>query len=147
VDARARQFNTRYAGKAAGFKRPDGYIEVRLDGRIYLAHRLIWLIHFGSWPCRDVDHRDRVPGNNRIDNLRLATATQNMQNQTIRVNNTSGVKGVYFDKGTMKWRAQIVVNGRAKYIGIYGSIVDAQAARRKAANENFGEFATGGVAA
>lgn len=137
-------FNSRYAGKIAGSRRKDGYIEIRLVGTSYLAHRLAWLHHYGSWPELDVDHKDRDKGNNRIANLRPATIVENRRNSSIKADNASGIKGVSWDAVLGKWRAQIGLNGTTKYIGIFESKEDAEAARTAVANDNFGEFATDG---
>lgn len=137
-------FNTRYAGKIAGSIRKDGYVEIRIDGISYLGHRLAWLHYHGEMPVDDIDHKDRVTTHNWIENLRPATVSQNMQNTSIRVDNTSGIKGVAFDRGAGKWRAYIGIGGKSKYIGIFGTKEEARAARVAVADSNFGEFSTQG---
>ena len=80
----------------------------------------------------DIDHKDRNKGNNKIDNLRLVTTSENLRNVGKLSNNTSGVKGVSFYKSLGKYRAQIFVNGKRFHLGYFTSFEDAAAARRAA---------------
>lgn len=83
------------AGKQAGNVSTKGYLVVRCSGKTYQAHNLIWIWHFGAIPTGYViDHKDRNPLNNRVENLRLATASDNATNKTRQSNNSSGVTGV-----------------------------------------------------
>jgi hypothetical protein len=96
----------RAAGSVAGTRRPDGYSRIKLDGRLYLAHRLAWLLTHGTCP-KEIDHISGDRSDNRIANLRAASRSQNSQNR-------SGVKGVTLHRG--KWEARIVVNGKRIHI-------------------------------
>lgn len=87
------------------------------------------------------DHRDRNGRNNQKNNLRLCTKPQNGINHPKNKNNTSGYKGVYWNKYHQKWAAQIGVNLKIKHLGYFGDIEDAALAYDKAATELFGEFA------
>lgn len=89
---------------------------------------------------RDVDHINRDPLDNRKSNLRVATRSENNLNSKIRVNNTSGFKGVNFHKITRKWRAYIGHNGKIIYLGLYKSKAEAAFARRQKAKEIYGDF-------
>ena len=91
--------------------------------------------------CQNFDHKNRNPLDNRKSNLRAATHTQNMQNCSVRCNNTSGVTGVSWHKKLSKWRARIVVNGLEVQLGNYIVFEDAVKARLKAERIYFGEFA------
>jgi hypothetical protein len=91
-----------------------------------------------------VDHIDGDTLNNRRSNLRLATHTQNQQNKRRYKNNTSGFKGVYWDKQCLKWKALIAVNGKRKLLGLFNTPELAHSAYCAAANEHFGEFARSG---
>ena len=97
------------AGTEAGWRDWKGYVIITLDRVNYRAHRLAWLYMTGEWPSQDVDHKDRNKANNRWINLREATRSQNMGNQSLRDCNTSGVKGVSWDKKTGKWVASNVL--------------------------------------
>lgn len=137
--------NTRYAGKAAGC--PDGqygYISIRLNDRLYQAHRLAWLWMTGAWPEDMIDHRDMNPANNAWNNLRPATKAENMRNQGTPVHNKSGLKGASFDRRTQKWVAQIQVDGKNNYLGRFDTPDAAHTAYREAAAKLHGEFANFG---
>jgi hypothetical protein len=92
---------------------------------------LAWAIAYGTWP-QQIDHQDRIRNNNRLDNLRLATASQNSLNRGVRKNNTSGFKGVSYAKQTGKWWARIVVNGSRQSLGLFNSAEEAARAYKAA---------------
>ena len=87
------------------------------------------------------DHRNGDGLDNRRSNLRPATNQTNLMNRGPQVNNTSGFKGVIFDKRSDAWRAQIKVDGRYIYLGCLDSKIEAAEAYNEAANKVFGEFA------
>lgn len=89
----------------------------------------------------EVDHVDRDPLNFNRDNLRICTHQQNCFNQGPRRNNTSGFKGVYWDKFNNKWRASIMVDGYTNNIGRYEDIVEAAKAYDAEARRFHKEFA------
>lgn len=64
-------------GKQAGTLKPDGYIRIQVNGRLYYAHRLAWLMAYGEWPSNIIDHIDGDRKNNSLANLRNATLTEN----------------------------------------------------------------------
>ena len=97
-------------GDIAGCVEVRGYKVIKILGRKYKAHRLIFLYHNGYIP-KFIDHIDGNRINNRIENLRVATREQNNQNAKFRKDNTSGIKGVSWNKRTKKWIAQCSVNG------------------------------------
>lgn len=132
----------RASGSIAGHVDLDGYRRIRIEGALYLAHRLAWLIAHGSWPTLEIDHRNVVPGDDRIDNLREATRAQNHQNIGLRSDNTSGFKGVSFDRINRKWVARIrVPAGRYKNLGRFPTPDEAHEAYIDAARDLYGEFA------
>ena len=120
------------AGTVAGYKRPDGYIQIMVDGKNYFAHRLAWMYIHGYILENDIDHIDRDPSNNRINNLREASRQCNLRNTGNPVNNTSGIKGIYWQKAVGKWHARIKINGKYKYLGLYDDFDKAVLARYKA---------------
>lgn len=131
------------AGKVAGNRMSNGYIMIETCGSRYLAHRLAWFFVTGEWPSGHLDHIDGDPSNNRISNLRIASASQNAANKRRSRNNTSGFKGVHLD-GSGRWRAAIKVDGKRTYLGSYDSPEDAHRAYVEAAERLFGEYARPG---
>ena len=88
-----------------------------------------------------VDHKDGDRANNRWDNLRLATHTQNQWNTRTRSDNSSGFKGVTRPEGRTKWHAYINENGRRKFLGSYPTAEEANQAAITARQVAHGEFA------
>jgi hypothetical protein len=136
----ARKWNSRFAGKTAGYAQPGRYIQIRFDGGIYYAHRLAFLWMEG-WMPRQVDHENLDKADNRWSNLRAADASKNSSNRSLRGDNTSGYKGVCWHRKAGKWTAMIQLNGRSIYLGLHESLEDAAAAYKTAAEHYFGEFA------
>ena len=127
----------------AGHSRKDGYVQIKINRKRYLAHRLIFLMHQGHLP-EQIDHIDGNPANSAIENLRAATHSQNMRNSRIRRNNTSGYKGVVWHKHKNKWHAQIRINSKKKNLGYFDCPKEAHAAYCQAANELHKDFANFG---
>jgi hypothetical protein len=136
-----KSFNTKKEGKIAGTVTKCGYMMVNIGGTLFLAHRLIWKMVTGRDPEHEIDHIDHNRLNNRWANLREATTAQNAQNGPLRGTNTSGFKGVVWDKEYLKWKAQIGINYKCKYLGRFDKIEDAIAAYEQAAKKYFGEYA------
>jgi hypothetical protein len=108
--------------------------------RVYTAHRLAWLYTYGVWPVELIDHANGNPHDNRIANLRIATASQNMANTKFRRHNTSGVRGVLWRGDVRKWQALIQVNKKRKHLGYFEDKNEAAAAYQRAYKQFFGEF-------
>ena len=125
-------------GAEAGYVIPNGRRYVGVNGKRWLVHRVIWIMHYGECP-EYLDHIDRDPSNNRIENLRAATKQQNSWNRSIRSDNKTGIKGIW--KQGDKFRASICVDGKNKYLGIFSSKLEAKAAYEEAARLHFGGFA------
>ena len=118
----------------------DGYFQIFLLGNMYLAHRLAWLYTNGSWPKAQIDHINMDRIDNRLSNLREATYVENQRNRGVRRDNMSGFKGVSFHKPMEKWRAQICINSKPKYLGFFTSPELASEAYEAAAKVIHGEF-------
>lgn len=122
-------------GDLAGGCHGNRYRRIRIDGKLYLAHRLAWLYMTGAWPDNQIDHVNGVRDDNRIANLREATNAENQQNRAKDVRNTSGFPGVSWCRRDSKWRGLIKFEGRQKYLGVFDSPADAHAAYLKAKAE------------
>ena len=123
----------------AGYKRKDGYVLISLKNKTYLAHRIVFLMHHGRLP-KYIDHIDRNPSNNCIENLRECNMSQNGLNVS-RVRGVSRYKGVSWDKTRGKWVAKIRKDYKRVFLGRYENEVDAANAYNVAAKTMFGEFA------
>ena len=121
--------NSVKAGDVAGCKNPYGYIQIRIDGKIYRAHRLAWLFVHGYFPEHQIDHANGVRDDNRLCNLREVTQACNMQNCKKQINNSTGMPGVYWNKAAGKYLAQIWIHGKHKYLGYYDDLENAALAR------------------
>ena len=130
-------------GEPVSCKTDKGYFRVGLFGKTYRVHRLIYLLHHGYLP-NELDHIDGNRSNNRIENLREATKSQNQYNKGIQKNNTSGVKGVWFDKVAKKWSTQLFVKGKKFYFGYFDSLEEAKKVIETARNNLHKEFANHG---
>jgi len=118
-------------GSIAGNQNSNGYWRVAISGVTYQLSRLIWTWHYGGISHEmEVDHIDRNPSNNRIENLRLATQAQNEYNKPRR--------GCSFENG--KWRASIYDHGKNVYLGLYDTPEEASAAYWEYANKLHGEY-------
>jgi hypothetical protein len=99
------------AGNSTG-SLAKGYILLKLDGKSYRAHRLAWLYMTGEYPQLSIDHIDGATSNNKWDNLRLATNSQNQCNKGLTISNTSGIKGLS-KRDTRYWRAIVMTDRKA----------------------------------
>lgn len=114
-------------------------MQVRINGKLYKVHRVIWLLQTGKWPDGHIDHVDGDPFNNKWTNLRLATNSQNLQNRKAQRNSSTGISGVApFGE---KFRAFVTVDGKHKHLGLFSSLEDAANARKLAAKEHYGIYA------
>ncbi len=108
----SRAFKSGKVHSRAGTPQKDGYLQIQIDGKSFLVHRLIYEHVHGPIPDGMViDHINRDKKDNRIENLRLATISTNSHNSSLRKDSTTGVKGVGFDKCCNKFRGEICVKG------------------------------------
>ena len=140
------RWNKRFAHEVAGWKDQYGYLNIGIGGKSYLGSRLAWLYVTGCWPERDIDHQNRIPGDNSWKNLREATESQNLANSAKPITNTSGYKGVYWSSQRLKWVSKITVRRKTIYLGSYdyNDKILAVSAYAAAAKKYFGEFAHAG---
>lgn len=127
-------------GTVAGSVNAKGHINLQIDGRMYAAHQVVFIMHHGWLPV-EIDHADRDKTNNRIGNLRPATSSQNKGNIGLLRTNSSGYKGVSQNSRSGKWHAQIKVHGRQTYLGRFDTPEQAALRYNEAAKQHFGEFA------
>src|SRR5262249_16415636 len=114
---------------------------IRIAQRMYREHQLAWFYMTGRWGRPTIDHRDGNAANNRWNNLRRATWSQNNANRRRPRHNTSGYKGVYFDRTSGNWRAHICKDWHTNYLGLFPTAEAAHAAYAAAARKHHGEFA------
>lgn len=131
------RWNSNFAGKKAG--RAGKYVQIAINCKSMLAHVLAWFYVYKTWPKLSLDHHDRNPLNNAINNLREATRGQNSTNSK-RKNKTS-YKGVTLHKNK-KFVAYITINKKQLYLGIFDTAQEAHTAYCDAARKHYGDFAS-----
>lgn len=128
-----RIWNTRYAGKPAFVQMAkNGYLYGSMFGKRLMAHRVVWAMVHGRWPPQETDHINGIKDDNRVDNLRAVSMSENSRNSKLYSNNTSGVPGVYWCSRGKNWFARVFVNKRSTHLGMFSSKKDAIAARKDA---------------
>ncbi len=131
--------NSKRVGDVAGTNVVTA-IKIHIAGKVYMAHRLAWLYMTGNFPEDLIDHINLNPLDNRWDNLRAADKRQNAHNCGIRSDNSSGFKGVCWDKRVGKWRADIRLSNTRKHLGMFEDPKAAHDAYVVAAIKYFGEY-------
>lgn len=107
---------------------PSGHLYGTFRRKTFKAHRVAWFLYHGSWPEGEIDHIDGNAQNNKLENLRDVTHTENTRNMKRRKDNTSGVTGVCYQKSINRW----VVRVGKTYVGCYKTCDEAVNARRAA---------------
>jgi hypothetical protein len=128
-------------GDTAGTYDSHGYIQIGCRNRVYRAHRLAWLLAYGEYPSKGIDHHNGVRDDNRLFNLREANQAQNNCNRVMNKSNKSGFKGVYKPAGRKRFLAQIKQHGvQIPINGSFATAEEASEAYEAKAKELFGEF-------
>ena len=132
-----KNFNSLWSGKEAGCIDHYGYCVLRINKKSYKSHRLAFLYVYGEFPPSLIDHINGDPEDNRIINLRKATPSENLQNRKrAHSNNKTGLLGVYrHNQATEKFCAEIRINKKPKYLGIFDTKEQAHNAYLKAKRE------------
>jgi hypothetical protein len=143
-DQAFKTWNKRYPGKTAGVLSGYGYQIISIDNCRYLAHRLAFLHAHGRWPADEIDHINSYRTDNRLENLREASRSENQRNSKRHADNVSGKKGVCWHKSVRKWRANIFSDGIHRHLGYFTTPEAAHAAYCAAAREQYGDFANAG---
>lgn len=138
--------NGNFAGSVIGCrakslkKRSHRYVTVKIDGKSYRLHRLIYMYHYGEVP-KQLDHINGDVLDNRIENLRPCEASENASNRSKFKNNSSGFKGVSWHSHSGRWFAYVDANKIRTNIGYFDTIEEAALAATKARNNLHGDFA------
>lgn len=123
----------------AGFSHNSGYLALKISGLTYLTHRVIFLLHHGYMPAI-VDHIDGNPLNNKIENLRECTISQNGHNRKLNKNSSHGVKGVRLTTSG-KWQVRLSIDKKMKQFGSFEDLELAELVAIEARNKYHGNFA------
>jgi hypothetical protein len=141
-----KRWNTTWSGRKAGYMGSENhrYVQIFVDGQLYLGHRLAWLYVHGDFPSCGVDHIDGNPANNSIANLRPANQSQNASNMKTPRVNTSGYKGVTWCKSHRLWIGHVKKNYKYVLRSYFRTKEEAAAAVAIARDEHHGVFANHG---
>ena len=128
----------RAAGQEPGGLNAKGYRRFSVDGKLRQAHHVAWALYYNEWPTQEIDHVNGTRDDNRKDNLRAATSTENKWNYK-RAVGSSGQRGVYA-RGS-KWQAKISHQGRDRHLGMFDTAEEAAEFRELVADMLRGKFA------
>jgi hypothetical protein len=135
------RWNVLFAGKQAGWLHKLGYRYVTVGSHSeYKVHRIIWKWVTGEDPPTTLDHRDGNRANNRFVNLRAATKAEQTRNSELRKDNSTGHRGVSWNKERGRWKAGIGTGRKRRHLGYFDSAAEASTAYAAAAQNLFGEF-------
>jgi len=122
-------------GDVAGHRHSDGYVRIKIKGKLYSAHRLAWLYVENRWPEHQVDHENHIHDDNRWSNLLEATHQENQKNAPKRKDNTSGITGVSWRVRDGAWQSYIQVDGEQTNLMQSKDFFEACCARKSADNK------------
>lgn len=128
-------------GQLAGYRNKDSVLMVKIRGILSQAHRVIWIMSYKEEPPQQIDHKDRDPSNNRLDNLRASDKFTNQQNTIAHKDSSLKLKGV--DKSGSKFRARASLSGQRVCLGTFETPEEAASVVRRYRIKEYGEFANG----
>lgn len=131
-------WNGRYPGKEAGTFSHNRF-HVNVFKSPVMRYRVIWALHYGFWPPHEIDHVNHITTDDRIENLRLASPSQNQGNRRKNINSKNPYKGVR--KAKARWQASISYNKKRRFLGSFNTPEEAAKAYHDAAVFYYGEFA------
>lgn len=118
-------------GELATIKHSQGYLTVRINGKDYLAHRIVFFMSYGYFPVQ-VDHINHIRTDNSLNNLREVSNRDNQLNTSLSINSKTKINGVCLHKPTNKYRAYIMVDRKHIHLGLFNTVEEASLARNKA---------------
>lgn len=119
-----------------------GYRQIRIDGKLHYAHRIVWEMHNGDIPeGMEIDHIDGNRLNNKIDNLRMVTHQQNVWNTKPQNNKKAPLKGLAWCNFTKKWRVRLQKNSKYHEVGRFRCPCLAYLKYLSKAEHLYGEYA------
>ena len=121
-------------GDVAGWLNNKGYLHIKIGKASYKCHRLAWLYVYGEFPDGQLDHVNGNKNDNRINNLRSVSNKENGENRKLHSSNTSGHRGISWNKKSNKWTATVRHLGQLHHIGQYSVLEDAVKAVKEARN-------------
>jgi hypothetical protein len=132
-------WNARFANKPAGGLHHSGYIHVRIGESYKIpAHILAWFYVYGEWRYDDIDHKNGDRSDNRLENLRIATQSEQMCNRSNWNFTTDFPKGI--SKNGNGFKARIQKDGKRVSLGTFKTIEEAVEAYERAARDLHGDF-------
>ena len=127
-----RSTNSRLAGKEAiASRNGDGYRTGMLLGKSVKAHHIVWAMTRGEWPTDEIDHINGDPADNRPENLRQVSHTDNVKNRAVADNTFTGQIGITKSSSSNKFRVRL----SGQYFGVYDKIEDAMRIRDEKLSE------------
>jgi len=133
-------FQAHLNGKQAGGYDKNGYLRLRVNGTLMFAHRVIYFLHYACWP-RQIDHKNRIKDDNRIENLRACTASENRTNVVDKINQSIYGRNVSKKSNTGKYRVRLTKFGKEIQIGRFEDLEFAQLVASEARKKYYGDFA------
>ncbi|QHJ81556.1 MAG: hypothetical protein [Bacteriophage sp.] len=129
------------SGTIAGSIDDEGYLRISIDGKHYRSARLACLYINGEMPI-EADHINRIRHDDRWVNIRQADRRQNAANRKIQSNNTSGVKGISWDKRRNQWGVNATIGGKLRWFGYFEDMELAELVASEVRSKIYGEFAS-----
>ena len=120
-------------GKPVGTLNKAGYLRIKVKYKLFQYHRIAWLLHYGEWPENHIDHINGLRSDNRIENLRDTTCSENQKNRNCH--RSGQLLGAIFNKSFNKWQAtapcyykDIKIGNKRKYLGLFETELEAHKA-------------------